>query len=79
MGAVAWLFTSSIGRQLLAGVAIFALCLGVYFYIFHKGVTAGKAADTKATTETQKRIDDAATHGPHTPADVDKRLRDGRF
>ncbi len=53
--------------------------LVVLMFVFHKGEESGKSDDRKATIETQKRIDDADAHGPRTPDDVDKRLRDGKF
>ena len=67
--------TSRAGLALIGTTAALLLVL----FIYHKGELAGKADDLKATTETQKRIDDADATGPRTPGDVDKRLRDGRF
>ena len=79
MGAAlsgAWAFaTSKAGLALIGATAAVILLLGV----FHKGEQAGKVEDLKATTITQERIDDADAHGPRTPDDVGKRLRDGSF
>lgn len=78
MGGV---ITSFIGAnwRWLAPVAAALASVVLLMIVFHKGEQAGKADDFKATIETQKRIDDADAHGPRTPDDVDKRLRDGRF
>ncbi|MCX7360465.1 MAG: hypothetical protein NTV97_01015 [Alphaproteobacteria bacterium] len=63
----------------LASLAAAAAAILLLMAVFHTGELAGKADDLKATIETQKRIDDADAHGPRTPDDVDKRLRDGKF
>ena len=71
--------TSRFGLALIGAVA----ALGAIVWIYEEGKDAGATDvlvdDLKATTETQRRIDDADAHGPRTPDDVDKRLRDGRF
>lgn len=75
MAGVFKFFTSGLGLAVLGGIGAALLLV----LAFHKGEVAGKADDLKATTETQKRIDDADAHGPRTPDDVDERLRRGRF
>lgn len=67
--------TSGAGLAVLGAIGA-ALLLAL---AFHKGEVAGKADDLKATTQTQRRIDDADAAGPRTPDDVDERLRRGRF
>lgn len=76
--AVAFL-TSKLGIALVAIVA----AGGVAFYIYDEGRDSGSTAvrveHLEKTNETQRKIEDADAHGPRTPDDVDRRLRDGRF
>jgi len=67
--------TSRLGLAVIGAV----VALGTVVWVYEEGKDAGQVDDLKATTETQRRIDDADAHGPRTPDDVDKRLRDGRF
>jgi hypothetical protein len=67
--------TSRLGLAVIGAV----VALGAIVWVYEEGKDAGHVDDLKATTETQRRIDDADAHGPRTPDDVDKRLRDGRF
>lgn len=75
MTAILSFLTSKAGLALIGAAAAVLLML----FVFHKGEQAGKADDLKATTDTQRRIDDADARGPRTSDDVDKRLRDGKF
>jgi hypothetical protein len=72
-------FTSPWGIALLAVVG----ALGYSAFVYHKGESAGGAAVTakvqQKTIQTQRKIDDAEAHGPRTPHDVSRRMRDGSF
>lgn len=72
-------FTSPYGLVLLAVLGGLIAAGVIYTKGEHKGEATVKAADQKATIKTQKRIDDAESRAPRTPADVSKRLRDGSF
>lgn len=43
------------------------------------GGNVARVDQLKKTNETQRSITDADAHGPRTPDDVDRRLRDGSF
>ena len=77
-GAIAFL-TSKFGIALVAVVA----AGGLAFFIYDKGHDSGTAEvrveQLEKTNEIQRKIEDADAHGPRTPDDVDRRLRDGRF
>ena len=77
-GAIAFL-TSKLGIALVAVVA----AGGIAFFVYDKGHDSGstevRAEQLEKTNETQRKIEDADAHGPRTPDDVDRRLRDGRF
>lgn len=66
---------------LIAGAA--AATLAVAGWIYLEGRSAGGNAERVdqlgKTIATQRSITDADAHGPRTPDDVDRRLRDGRF
>lgn len=64
-----------------AGIALAAViaALAAVVWLLHEGGEIQKGKDAKATTETQRRIDDADARGPRTFDDADKRLKDGRF
>jgi hypothetical protein len=77
-GAIAFL-TSKLGLALIAVVAVG----GIAFFIYDEGKDAGQTGvrveQLEKTNETQRKIEDADAHGPRTPDDVDRRLRDGSF
>ena len=65
------------------GLAVIAAVLGVAGWIYLEGRSTGGNAvrvdQLERTNETQRSITDADAHGPRTPDDVDRRLRDGSF
>jgi hypothetical protein len=71
--------TSKLGLVVIAAAAV----LGVTGWIYLEGRSTGANAmlvdQLERTNETQRSITDADAHGPHTPDDVDRRLRDGSF
>lgn len=67
--------TSRVGIA-LAGVTAALIAV---VWLLHEGGEIQKGKDAKATTETQKRIDDADAKGPRTSDDVDRRLKEGKF
>jgi hypothetical protein len=77
-GAVAFL-TSKAGLALIAIV----IAAGGVFWIYEEGKGSGQTGvrveQLEKTNETQRKIEDADAHGPRTPDDVDRRLRDGSF
>jgi hypothetical protein len=66
---------------LIAGAAAATLAIAAWIYL--EGRSAGSNAERVdqfgKTIATQRSIFDADAHGPRTPDDVDRRLRDGRF
>ena len=67
--------TSKLGIALLAVVAVLVAVGVIYF----QGRNAARVDQLGKTIETQRSITDADAHGPRTPDDVDRRLRDGSF
>jgi hypothetical protein len=66
---------------LIAGAAV-AVLLGagaIYLEGRSAGGNAVRVDQLGKTIETQRSITDADAHGPRTPDDVDRRLRDGKF
>ena len=66
---------------LIAG-AVVAVLLGasaIYLEGRSAGGNASRVDQLERTNETQRSITDADAHGPRTPDDVDRRLRDGSF
>jgi hypothetical protein len=71
--------TSKLGIALLAAVAVLVAVGVIYFQGRSAGGNAARADQLGKTIETQRSITDADAHGPRTPDDVDRRLRDGSF
>jgi hypothetical protein len=65
--------------KLAAAGAIALAVLAVVFKLIGMGRTAERAESRARAIKTKGRMDDANAAGPHTPDDVDKRLRDGGF
>jgi hypothetical protein len=53
--------------------------LGAMWWAFSEGRHAARTDNLENTIATQRSITDADAHGPRTPDDVDRRLRDGSF
>ncbi|SEP41450.1 hypothetical protein SAMN02990966_05905 [Rhodospirillales bacterium URHD0017] len=77
-GAIAFL-TSKLGIALVAVVAAGGIALFIYDKGHDSGTTEVRVEQLEKTNEIQRKIEDADAHGPRTPDDVDRRLRDGRF
>ena len=76
--AIAFL-TSKLGIALVAVVAAGGIALLMYDKGRDSGSSEVRVEQLEKTNETQRKIEDADAHGPRTPDDVDRRLRDGRF
>ena len=61
------------------GVALIVIALAALWWAFVEGKHAAFTENLGKTIATQRRITDADAHGPRTPDDVDRRLRDGSF
>jgi membrane protein DedA with SNARE-associated domain len=69
-------------RLWLIAAAVVAVLLGagaIYLEGRSAGGNAARVDQLEQTNETQRSITDADAHGPRTPDDVDRRLRDGSF
>lgn len=66
---------------LIAGAATATLAIAAWIYLEGRsaGGTAERVDHLGKTIATQRSIIDADAHGPRTPDDVDRRLRDGSF
>ena len=66
---------------LIAGAitAALAIIAGIYLEGRSAGGNAERVDQVGKTLATQRSITDADAHGPRTPDDVDRRLRDGSF
>lgn len=71
--------SSKLGLTLIGVVAVFAAVGVIYFQGRSAGGNAARVDQLGKTIETQRSITDADAHGPRTPDDVDRRLRDGKF
>jgi hypothetical protein len=71
--------TSKVGLVLIAVLAVLAVAGVIYFQGRSVGGNAQRVDQLGKTIETQRSITDADAHGPRTPDDVDRRLRDGSF
>jgi len=67
-----WLIAGAVG-------AAFAIAAGIYLEGRSAGGNAERVDQLGKTLATQRSITDADAHGPRTPDDVDRRLRDGSF
>ena len=67
-----WLIVGAV----VAAIAAVGL---IYFEGRSAGGNAAHVDQLGKTIETQRSITDADAHGPRTPDDVDRRLRDGSF
>jgi hypothetical protein len=73
------LLTSKLGLAVIAAVAVLGIAGGIYLKGRSTGGNAVRVDQLERTNETQRSITDADAHGPRTPDDVDRRLRDGSF
>ena len=66
---------------LIAGAvaAVLVIVAGIYLEGRSAGGNAERVDQLGKTLATQRSITDADAHGPRTPDDVDRRLRDGSF
>ena len=71
--------SSKLGLTLIGVVAVLAAVGVIYFQGRSNGGNVARVDQLKKTNETQRSITDADAHGPRTPDDVDRRLRDGSF
>ncbi len=67
-----WLVAGACAAVLVGAAAI-------YFEGRSAGRNAARVDQLGKTIETQRSITDADAHGPRTPDDVDRRLRDSSF
>jgi hypothetical protein len=65
--------------KIAIGATLMATVLGAMWWAFSEGKDAGRTDNIEKTIATQRSINDADAHGPRTPDDVDRRLRDGNF
>lgn len=65
--------------KLAIGAALAAIALGALWWAFREGKHTARTDSLVKTIATQRSITDADAHGPRTPDDVDRRLRDGSF
>lgn len=61
------------------GATLMTMALAAMWWAFSEGKEAAHADNLEKTIATQRSITDADAHGPRTPDDVDRRLRDGSF
>ena len=62
-----------------AAAAVLVGACAIYLEGRSAGGNAVRVDQLEKTNETQRSITDADAHGPRTPDDVDRRLRDGSF
>ena len=65
--------------KMAIGGALVIIVLGAMWWAFGEGKDVERADTLEKTIATQRSIIDADAHGPRTPDDVDRRLRDGSF
>ena len=65
--------------KLAIGAALVAIALGAMWWAYSEGKRAAHTDNLEHTIATQRSITDADAHGPRTPDDVDRRLRNGSF
>jgi len=65
--------------KIAIGATLTTIVLGVMWWAFSEGKGAARIDNLEKTIATQRSITDADAHGPRTPDDVDRRLRDGKF
>jgi hypothetical protein len=65
--------------KIAIGAALMTIALGAMGWAFIEGKGVARTDNLKKTIATQRSITDADAHGPRTPDDVDRRLRDGSF
>jgi len=71
--------TSKVGLAVIVVVAVLVAVGWIYLEGRSSGGNAARLDQLGKTIETQRSITDADAHGPRTPDDVDRRLRDGSF
>jgi hypothetical protein len=69
----------SLPWKMAIGAALATIVLAAMWWAFSEGKDVARADNLENTIATQRSITDADAHGPRTPDDVDRRLRDGRF
>ena len=65
--------------KIAIGATLMTIVLAPCGAAFIEGKGAARTDDLEKTIATQRSITDADAHGPRTPDDVDRRLRDGSF
>jgi hypothetical protein len=65
--------------KMAIGASLTTIALGGMWWAFSEGKDAARTDTLEKTIATQRSIIDADAHGPRTPDDVDRRLRDGSF
>jgi hypothetical protein len=65
--------------KLAIGAIVVTMTVGSVWWAFNEGRSAARTESLEKGIATQRRITDADAHGPRTPDDVERRLRDGSF
>jgi hypothetical protein len=65
--------------KMAIGAGLTTIVLAAMWWAFIEGKDVARADNLENTIATQRSITDADAHGPRTPDDVDRRLRDARF
>jgi hypothetical protein len=65
--------------KMAIGAALMTVAVGAMWWAFSEGKDVARTDTLEKTIATQRSITDADAHGPRTPDDVDRRLRDGSF
>ena len=65
--------------KIAIGATLMTIVLGAMWWAFSEGKRTARTDNLEKTISTQRSITDADAHGPRTPDDVDRRLRDGSF
>ena len=65
--------------KIAIGAVLMTIVLGAMWWAFSEGKGAARTDNLEKTIANQRSITDADAHGPRTPDDVDRRLRDGSF
>lgn len=65
--------------KMAIGAALVTIALGALCWAFSEGKRVVRTENLEKTIAIQRSITDADAHGPRTPDDVDRRLRDGSF
>ena len=65
--------------KIAIAATLMMIALGAMWWAFSEGKHVARTDNLEKTLATQRSIIDADAHGPRTPDDVDRRLRDGSF